>query len=56
MSDIVTELLQRKTAREILSLIREVYFSDEYLSFRVDNGSNGTRDLIIQKIKEKYIL
>ena len=48
------KLYQKITAREILNIIEEVSFSDEYLDFRVRNGSNGQRDLIIQIIKGKY--
>lgn len=48
------ELGERKAAREILSLIEEIYFSEEYTDFRINKGSNGQRDLIIAKIKEKY--
>ena len=45
---------EKRVAREILSIIEEICFSDKYLQYRVDNGSNGQRDLIIEKIKEKY--
>lgn len=48
-------LTERKMAREILTMIEEICFSQEYRNFRVDNGSNGQRDLIISKIKEKYL-
>lgn len=47
-------LYQKITAREILNIIEEVSFSEEYLDFRVNCGSNGQRDLIIQLIKDKY--
>jgi len=36
-------------------MIESVCFSEEYHNFRIDNGSNGQRDLIIKKIKEKYL-
>lgn len=48
------EIYQRVTAREILNIIEEVCFSKHYLEFRVNEGSNGQRDLIIRLIKEKY--
>lgn len=48
------EIYQRATAREILNIIEEVYFSMHYLEFRVNEGFNGQRDLIIRLIKEKY--
>lgn len=50
-SDVIT---RRKTAREILSMIEEVCFGEEYKQYRYDKGSNGTRDLVIQKIKDTY--
>ena len=48
------EIYEKKTAREILSMIEEISFSDTYKDFRINNGSNGQRDLIIKTIKEKY--
>jgi hypothetical protein len=48
------EIYQRATAREILNMIEEICFSESYIQYRVDNGSNGQRDLIIKIIKEKY--
>lgn len=53
MTDI--EIGERKAARNILSFIEAVCFSKEYLQFRVNQGSNGQRDLIIKMIKEKYL-
>lgn len=44
----------KQTAQEILNMINEIYFSEQYKKFRLDNGSNGQRDLIIKKIKETY--
>lgn len=49
------ELIERRTAREILTLIENVCFSEEYRDFRIDEGSCGQRDLIIAKIKEQYL-
>lgn len=48
------ELGERKAAREILTMIEEICFSEEYGGFRINQGSNGQRDLIITKIKERY--
>ena len=49
------ELAERKVAREILTMIEEICFSEEYKTYRLDYGTHGQRDLIITKIKEKYL-
>lgn len=49
------ELIEKRVAREILTTIENICFSQEYKEFRVNNGSNGQRDLIISKIKEQYL-
>lgn len=49
------ELIERRVVREILTMIETICFSEEYRQFRVDWGSNGQRDLIISKIKERYL-
>nr|DAP71901.1 MAG TPA: hypothetical protein [Caudoviricetes sp.] len=49
------ELIERRVAREILTMIESICFSEEYSDFRIDRGSNGQRDLIIAKIKEQYL-
>jgi hypothetical protein len=49
------ELTEKRVAREILTMIENICFSEEYSNFRVDEGSNGQRDLIITKIKEQYL-
>ena len=36
----------------VLSKIKEVCFSKEWLQFRVNNGSNGQRDFLINYIKQ----
>lgn len=36
----------------VLSKIKEVCFSEEWVQFRVDNGSNGQRDFIINYIEQ----
>lgn len=48
------EMIEKRVAREILSIIERVCFSDEYSKYRVDYGSNGRRDLIIRLIKQRY--
>ncbi len=45
---------EKRVAREILSIIEKICFSDEFRDYRVNNGSNGERDLIIKLIKERY--
>ena len=37
---------------EILNKIKEVCFSEDWLQFRVDNGSNGQRDFLINYIEQ----
>ena len=49
------ELTEKRVAREILTMIESICFSEEYTTFRVNQGSNGQRDLIITKIKEQYL-
>lgn len=46
--------IEKRVAREILSIIENIYFSDEFKEYRVNQGSNGTRDLIIKSIQERY--
>lgn len=41
-------------ARDILSMIEMVSFSEDYRDYRVRYGSRGERDLIVQMIKDKY--
>lgn len=48
------KIYEKKVAREILNIIEEIYFSSKYRDFRINNGSNGQRDLIIKTIQEKY--
>lgn len=49
------ELIERRVVREILTMIENICFSEEYRDFRIDRGNNGQRDLIITKIKEQYL-
>lgn len=48
------ELIKKRTAREILSIIEDIYFHPDYKEFRINQGSNGVRNLIIQTIKDEY--
>ena len=45
---------ERRVATDILHIIDQVCFSEEYREFRVGWGSNGQRDLIIRTIQDKY--
>ncbi len=45
---------KKRVAREILSTIEMICFSDEFREYRINQGSNGERDLIIKLIKERY--
>lgn len=38
--------------KSVLNKIKEVCFSEDWLQFRVDNGSNGQRDFLINYIEE----
>ncbi len=51
------ELGKKAADREILSYIEHICFShdDEIIKFRVDNGSRGVRDNIIEFIRSKYL-
>lgn len=46
--------IERRVAREILNIIERICFSEEYKEFRIGQGSNGQRDLILRTIKEIY--
>lgn len=48
------EFIEQQVARDILSMIDMIYFSEEYLEYRCNYGSNGARDLLIELIKERY--
>lgn len=48
------EIIKKRVAREILSMIETVCFSEEFREYRVNNGSNGTKNLIIENIKKTY--
>ena len=47
-------VIEKKVAREILSMIEEVCFSKKFRDYRMNYGSNGERDLIIATIKDMY--
>lgn len=48
------ELYSKITARRILSMIEQIYFSEEFKEYRIIYGSNGIRNLIIKTIKKDY--
>ena len=48
------QYVEKRVARDILSMIERICLSEEYRDFRVRYGSKGARDLIIQMIKDKY--
>ena len=48
------EIYQQQAARDILSIIEIVCFSKAFIKFRVNYGSNGQRDYIINYIKNTY--
>lgn len=45
---------ERRVATDILRIIDQICFSEEYRDFRVGWGSKGQRDLIIRTIQDKY--
>ena len=49
------KVIERRVVREILSMIEEIYFSDKYKEYRINYGSNGTRDLLINSIIKLYL-
>lgn len=49
------QLITRKVAREILTMLEKIYFSEEYKEYRINQGSNGTRDLVLASIKGRYL-
>jgi hypothetical protein len=48
------QMAERRVAREILSIIEAICFSEEYRAYRVNYGSKGEIDLIISTIRAKY--
>lgn len=48
------QMAERRVAREILSIIETICFSEEYRAYRVNYGSKGEIDLIISTIRAKY--
>ena len=46
--------IEKRVAREILTMIKSIYFSEKYKEYRIKYGSNGTRDLLISSIKVLY--
>lgn len=53
--EIVVENTEKRVAKEILSLMERVYFSDEYREYIINYGSNGARDLIMNTIEDRYL-
>lgn len=54
MDSIDEKIVKKRVAREILSMIETVCFSEEFREYRINQGSNGTRDLIMDNIKKTY--
>lgn len=48
--------IEKRVAREILSMIEKIYFSEEYAKYRIDYGSKGTRDLLINSMERSIVL
>lgn len=48
------DVIKKKVARDILSMIETICFSEEFREYRVNYGSNGQRNLIIENIKKTY--
>lgn len=48
------ECIEKRVAREILNIIERICFSEEYEEFRINLGSSGQRDLILNTIKDNY--
>lgn len=55
VEDIIRRTTERRVAMEILDIIELVSFSDKYMEYRINYGSRGQRDLIINMIKERYL-
>lgn len=54
MSGLNDKYVEKRVAREILSIIEKICFSDEFREYRINRGSNGERDLIIKLDKDQY--
>lgn len=54
-ADYIDKVMGRRVAKEILSIIEQIYFSEEYKQYRINYGSNGIRDLILNTIENKYL-
>lgn len=50
------EIIKKRVAREILSMIETVCFSEEFREYRVNNGSNGTRIWLLKILKRHMAL
>lgn len=47
-------IIEKRVARDILNIIENICYSDEYRDYRIRFGSKGQLDLLIQTIQEKY--
>ena len=48
------EVISKRVARDILNEIDRIYFSEEFREYRINYGSNGQRDYLIQWIQDTY--
>ena len=55
LTEIIVRNTEKRVVREILNLMELVYFSDEYRDYRINYGSNGVRDLIMNTIEDRYL-
>ena len=47
-------IIEKRVARQILNIIENICFSDNWKEYRVNYGSNGQRDKILETIKRYY--
>lgn len=48
------KIISKRVAREILSEIEKIYFSEEFREYQINHGTNGLRDYFIEWIKHTY--
>lgn len=46
--------IEKRVAREILNIIEQIYYGKDYMEHRINYGSNGTIDLILSTIADRY--
>lgn len=46
--------IEKRVAREILNIIEQIYYSKDYIEYRINYGSNGTIELILSTIADRY--